>query len=184
MAEDFRKLAAKGSGQFGTAGLVNPSCPVCEVRWNAEDGLVSAMAQRLQKNPESASTVSVCVPHLQFLCNAIGNSSIRLRLLLREAAVMERTAEDMQRYAIKHDALRRHLASQEENAARFWPCNCCRAIETSMLSPRFERSKCCVRDQGFIAQACRRFQPDLAPAVAPLVSTWLDIRRPLLKTRS
>lgn len=117
MAEDFRKLAAKGSGQFGTAGLVNPSCPVCEVRWNAEDGSVSAMAQRLQKNPESASTVSVCVPHLQFLCNAIGNSSIRPRLLLREAAVMERTAEDMQRYAIKHDALRRHLASQEENAA-------------------------------------------------------------------
>lgn len=28
---------------------------------------------------------------------------------------MERVAEDMQRYVIKHDALRRNLASQEEN---------------------------------------------------------------------
>jgi hypothetical protein len=47
----------------------------------------------------------------------VDDTSVRQYLLLREAAMMERTAEDMQRYAIKHDALRRHLVSKEENDA-------------------------------------------------------------------
>ena len=47
----------------------------------------------------------------------VDDESAGRRLVLREAAMLERTAEDMQRYAIKHDALRRHLVSQEENDA-------------------------------------------------------------------
>jgi hypothetical protein len=43
------------------------------------------------------------------------SESFRKFLLYREAAVMERFAEDMQRYAIKYDALRRDLASAEEH---------------------------------------------------------------------
>jgi GTP-binding protein EngB required for normal cell division len=117
MAEDFRAMAANGSSNLGVGSLVNPSCPACKVRWDAEDRLVSAMAQKLRTKPESASVVSLCVPHLELLLKQIKDESLRPRLLLREAAVMERTAEDMQRYAIKHDALRRHLASQEENDA-------------------------------------------------------------------
>lgn len=42
----------------------------------------------------------------------VKDESTRSPLLLREAEVMERTAEDMQRYAIKHDASRRDLVSQ------------------------------------------------------------------------
>ncbi len=117
MAQDFRAMAANGSEKPGNSSLVNPSCPACKVRWDAEDRLVRSMDERLRMNPETASVVSLCVPHLELLLHQIADEPLRLRLLLREAAVMERTAEDMQRYAIKHDALRRHLASQEENDA-------------------------------------------------------------------
>jgi len=117
MAQDFRAMAANGSGKPTGNSLVNPFCPACKVRWEAEDRLVRTMLQKLHTNPEAASAVSLCVPHLELLLNQIGDEPLRPRLLLREAAVMERTAEDMLRYAIKHDALRRQLASQEENDA-------------------------------------------------------------------
>lgn len=117
MAQDFRAMAANGSGKLGSNSFVHPSCPACKVRWGTEDRLVRAMVQKLHTSPETASVVSLCVPHLELLLNQIDDEPLRPRLLLREAAVMERTAEDMQRYAIKHDALRRHLASQEENEA-------------------------------------------------------------------
>lgn len=51
------------------------------------------------------------------LVSAAGDDDVVRELLLRQAAVLERHAEDMKRYAIKHDGLRRHLASQEEIAA-------------------------------------------------------------------
>jgi hypothetical protein len=116
MAQDFRAMAANGSANLGDS-LVNPLCPACKVRWDAEDRLVRAMVQKLSTKPENASMVSLCVPHLDLVLKQIEDESLRPRLLLREAAVMERTAEDMQRYAIKHDALRRNLVSQEENDA-------------------------------------------------------------------
>lgn len=40
-----------------------------------------------------------------------------LRLLKRAAALFERSSEDMRRHAVKHDALRRYLASHEESTA-------------------------------------------------------------------
>jgi Dynamin family len=107
MADSFRTLAANSSVRTSTGGLVNLSCPACKVRWDAEDRLVSTMAQKLKKNPESANAVSLCVPHLHLLLNSIKDSSIRPRLLLREAAVMERAAEDKQRCAIMHQSARR-----------------------------------------------------------------------------
>jgi hypothetical protein len=39
------------------------------------------------------------------------------QLLERESMLLQRMAEDMQRYSMKHDALRRHLASDEERDA-------------------------------------------------------------------
>jgi hypothetical protein len=79
--------------------------------------LVHSIAQKLQKSIESSDALSLCLPHLELLLTRLEDDSIAPRLLLREAAVMARTAEDMQRYAIKHDALRRHLVSREENDA-------------------------------------------------------------------
>jgi len=117
MAETLRAMAANGSVKPDGNRLMSHPCPACRVRWDAEDKLVRSIAHKLQQNPASSDALSLCVPHLELLLGQIHDESIRPRLLLREAAVMERTAEDMQRYAIKHDALRRHLVSQEENDA-------------------------------------------------------------------
>jgi hypothetical protein len=117
MAQNLRAMAANGSVKPDAGHLMNQFCPACRVRWDAEDRLIRAIAQKIQKSLESTDGLSLCVPHLEQLLTQVDHESVRPRLLLREAAVMERTAEDMQRYAIKHDALRRHLVSQEENDA-------------------------------------------------------------------
>ena len=116
-AHNLRAIAANGSVQLDASRLMKPSCPACTIRWNTEDKLVRSIVQKLEKNPESAEAISLCLPHLQLVLAHVVDESVGHRLLLREAAVMERTAEDMQRYAIKHDARRRHLVSQEENDA-------------------------------------------------------------------
>jgi GTP-binding protein EngB required for normal cell division len=117
MAESLRAMAGNGAGNSAAARLTNQSCPACKVRWDTEDKLVRSIAHQLQHDLASSDALSLCLPHLELLLGQLHDESVRPRLLLREAAVMERTAEDMQRYAIKHDALRRHLVSQEENDA-------------------------------------------------------------------
>ena len=81
--------------------------------------MVRSIVLKAQKTGESHQRVlpALCLPHLELLLRHVDDTSVRQYLLLREAAMMERTAEDMQRYAIKHDALRRHLVSKEENDA-------------------------------------------------------------------
>lgn len=115
VAQDFRDLSLNGSGSRQIEGLVATSCAACKARWSAEDKLVNAIVDKLQKNAEITDTIALCVPHLKLLLPHVDDDSISRRLLVREAAVIERTAEDMQRYAIKHDALRRYLTSKEEN---------------------------------------------------------------------
>ena len=79
--------------------------------------MVRSVTLRVQKTPEADQSPALCLPHLEMVLGQIDEADVARRLLLREAAVMERTAEDMQRYAIKHDALRRYLVSKEENDA-------------------------------------------------------------------
>jgi GTP-binding protein EngB required for normal cell division len=118
VAQILRSMAAQSSAKsaFGVR-VLETSCPACTVRWGVEEKSVHSIAQRIQQRAESSDALALCLPHLELLLLQIGDEGMRRRLLLREAAVMERTAEDMQRYAIKHDALRRHLVSQEENDA-------------------------------------------------------------------
>lgn len=62
-------------------------------------------------------SMDLCLPHLEMVLRSTGNRDTRRNLLLREAALLERTAEDMQRYAIRHDGLKRSLISREEREA-------------------------------------------------------------------
>ena len=45
------------------------------------------------------------------------NAEIAKQLLERGSLLLQRIAEDMQRYSLKHEALRRYLASDEERDA-------------------------------------------------------------------
>lgn len=94
------------------------TCRVCEVRIDAEQKAVKDLAETALR--AAASDVHVpacCLSHLIMVAEIIGPGESVQRLLESHAELMERTAEDLQRYALKHDALRRHLTSQEERQA-------------------------------------------------------------------
>lgn len=120
MAENLRYLATNGSGEpNASAPLLQSHCPACHVRWTTEDQAIGSIISRTAETAEldKLSLSALCLPHLQLVLQRTKSESVRKFLLYREAALMERIAEDMQRYAIKYDALRRDLASSEEHDA-------------------------------------------------------------------
>jgi len=63
------------------------------------------------------AAAGLCLPHLEMILGKIGPASVARRLLLGEAAALQRLSEDMRRYALKRDGLRRALASDEDLSA-------------------------------------------------------------------
>jgi hypothetical protein len=119
MAEKLRDLATNGTQEPNdfSSPLLESRCPACQIRWATEDQAVASIFSRASESPEPdrLPLSTLCLPHLQLVLRRTKSESVRKLLLYREAALMERIAEDMQRYAIKHDALRRDLASSEEH---------------------------------------------------------------------
>ncbi len=120
VAARLRRLASSDSARGGSGiPLIKAQCPACKVRWEAEDKIIDSLVikARQTRELEWLPLSAICLPHLQELLKRADNTSFCKYLLLREAALLERTAEDMQRYAIRHDALRRWLASDEERTS-------------------------------------------------------------------
>jgi small GTP-binding protein len=120
-----RLLAAatpKGGSETCTISFPDPLiCLACDARTAAESAAVTAVADRLKRNPENGlgSLSEICLPHLRLLTGVLGDSPIATKLLAREAATLQRISEDMRRSALKHDGVRRYLMSDEEtNAAQ------------------------------------------------------------------
>jgi hypothetical protein len=51
------------------------------------------------------------------VAKTLGSEDAAQTLICSHAALLEKTAEDLQRYALRYDALRRHLTSDEERGA-------------------------------------------------------------------
>lgn len=116
-AEALRDVARdQSTSQALDHALPQLQCPACEVRWAAEDKAVQALFARRAKagSSERMSLSPLCLPHLRLVLARCTDDSLSRYLLEWEAQLLERTAEDMQRYAIRHDALRRWLTSAEE----------------------------------------------------------------------
>jgi len=94
-------------------------CMICNVRDEAEREAIQATAKRLEEHKARAlkQLSAICVPHFAMLLSVVHDGELVRTLLERQAAVLQRFSEDMQRYAIKHDGVRRYLASEEESAA-------------------------------------------------------------------
>ncbi len=97
------------------------SCVMCQLRANTEAKVVSSIVDQLKRERESAlnSLSAICLPHFRVLVSAVDDDAVIQGLLVREATIFDRIAEDMRRYATKHDALRRGLASEEETKAAY-----------------------------------------------------------------
>jgi GTP-binding protein EngB required for normal cell division len=95
------------------------TCRVCEVCRQLERETVkeSASAIRTKAEEENPHLPALCLNHLALVVDLLGIGSIVQTLIRSHARLLERTAEDLQRYAVKHDALRRYLTSEEERRA-------------------------------------------------------------------
>ena len=95
------------------------ACPICAVARQAEARAIAALAGLAGR--EGAASVharsALCLPHLAPLLAAVSDSGTRAALLARQAALMERLAEDALRFALQQDAVRRDRASKEDLAA-------------------------------------------------------------------
>ncbi len=94
------------------------TCRVCEVRIAVEKKAVQDIAEiTLRATAPDAHVPACCLSHLIMAAEATGPGEPARRLFHSHASLLERTAEDLQRYALKHDALRRYLTSEEERQA-------------------------------------------------------------------
>lgn len=120
LREVATRLRAQATGNDDSSYLDGPlihsRCPVCTLQRATEDEMVESFLHRAGEgaNRSDSSVSALCLLHLQRLLQRSDDESLRHDLLSREAAIIERVAEDMQRYAIKHDGIRRALVSQEE----------------------------------------------------------------------
>jgi len=95
------------------------TCKVCEVRIRSEERAVRSAAVAAREATSAGAGVlgASCLPHLTAVITALGPGEAAKTLLHAHACLLDRTAEDLQRYALRHDALRRYLTSEEERRA-------------------------------------------------------------------
>jgi hypothetical protein len=94
-------------------------CRACQEQATVEKGVLNEILERLNapKHQEPAKFPVFCLAHLGALLKKLQDDELTRTLLEFEAALLERLAENMERYALKHDALRRSLNSGDERVA-------------------------------------------------------------------
>jgi small GTP-binding protein len=94
------------------------TCPACEVLHDTAAGLARRAAAALLTNQAALRELSaICLPHLKLLLAEIGDPGLIAAVLLRQADLLDRLAEDMRHFALKRDGMQGHLTSKEEAAA-------------------------------------------------------------------
>ena len=125
MSTELERAAAGTSDAHWTAeritqlGGSQDTCRVCQVRVEAERKAVNETVAALRRREASpdGKLPAYCLLHLAMIVGQLGKGRAAEALLSAHAQFFERMAEDAQRYALRHDALRRHLTSEEERRA-------------------------------------------------------------------
>jgi hypothetical protein len=105
------KLKARLPGEQG--------CVMCEVCAKTESEAIAALTCQLVDNETQTfdKLSALCLPHIAELAAAIKSARVVRELMRRQACLLDRLAEDMKRYALKRDAVRSALLSDEEETA-------------------------------------------------------------------
>jgi GTP-binding protein EngB required for normal cell division len=121
LTAELRDAASSGDRGFVLRKLhhllpTQDDCILCRVRDQAERDAVARTVGSIEtdKSRTSLSFSSMCLPHLVMVVGSVRDDRVARELIERKAAMLQRFAEDMRRYALKHDATRRYLASREE----------------------------------------------------------------------
>lgn len=122
LASQLNRIASDGcSSEAHVEQLISTyeTCPACEVRRRAEEQAVRDVADLVGgTDADKRDIPACCLAHMGLVTRLLGCDSAESRkLIAAHAALLERTAEDLERYALKHDALRRYLTSEEERRA-------------------------------------------------------------------
>jgi GTP-binding protein EngB required for normal cell division len=123
-SEDLRSLA-EGQVQKhihdseGVAGPPLPAdktCPACQKAVEAERVAVAEIVERLERQGEEndARERRVCLTHLEQILLTLHSTKAGNELLSRESESLRRIAENLQRYALKHEGRRSDLITEEE----------------------------------------------------------------------
>lgn len=103
-----RAVEALSSGQA--------SCPACRIAADAAREAIAQAVGSLSARPPRIES-EFCLAHAAAVVRCIRDSATVQAVLDSSARLLERTSQDMQQFALKHDGLRRYLASSEENKA-------------------------------------------------------------------
>jgi GTP-binding protein EngB required for normal cell division len=99
--------------------IQSTNCRCCALQQKVENERLSALASRLGRQAATRhhSNPALCWRHHELLLQRMNKPELVTRLLSDRIAIMERLSEDMERYALKHDGVRRALTSEEERDA-------------------------------------------------------------------
>jgi GTP-binding protein EngB required for normal cell division len=111
-AETIEELA---SGVNDSSSL-HPDCKVCGVAIDARDEAVARLLTSLLAS-DSQEPPSLCLPHLQPALSRCTDLKSSRELVGECSRVLDRVADDMRRYALKRDAIRRNLTTANEREA-------------------------------------------------------------------
>lgn len=125
LAAAAAESAGDGSSLGAAGPLFRPSCELCSLQRAIELRVAEGL---LATAPAAAALPTVCLPHLRWLTGHVSQASstgqlpsasfdLLGALLRRQGAAAERLAEDMQRYVLKRDGIRRALLTEEEERA-------------------------------------------------------------------
>jgi GTPase SAR1 family protein len=121
-SEDLLSLA-EGTGRVHSSqGVVGPPlpadnvCPACKKAEEAERLAIAALVNGLEteEHKEKATEKRLCLTHLEGLLLSLHSVEVGKELLLREGQTLRSVAENLQRYALKHEGRRSDLITEEE----------------------------------------------------------------------
>lgn len=120
LAEELHKLdlanPAAAADAVEKLAPTAETCPMCRVMYRAEEDALAEIAKSLDADPQK-ETSAVCFRHVGKVLRRLQSSEAATTLVQRTAQLLQRTAQDMARYAIKHEGIRRYLATEEEKNA-------------------------------------------------------------------
>jgi GTP-binding protein EngB required for normal cell division len=121
LSAEFRRQAGLGpadSSRIATSPspCAEPVCRLCAIQWDIESEAVSTLAASAidDKTGSRPETPALCIPHLRVIAGHLKNPELISTLFAEQSRSIDRLAEDMRRYALKYDGLRRWLMSDEE----------------------------------------------------------------------
>ncbi|HVZ07549.1 hypothetical protein [Rhodopila sp.] len=114
-ASDKERIVA----ELDTLQATSAGCELCNAHRDIERAGVTGFASTVTAADNSTSRrfSGLCLRHLELVVRSIDSIESIRAVLLQEARLLQLVSDDMRRYALKRDGVRRYMASDEELAA-------------------------------------------------------------------